>query len=115
MLSSSDDNSLYPINQPVPVAEFGAYVTEQHAHGNKKFVGRFEVSENACANLCNSSLAHYIQKLDTGEQGHTIIVSGSEENRIANRFKNITICKSIHTTNFACGPVLRLLIMLFCR
>ncbi len=28
---------------PIPVDEFGAYVTEQHANGNKKFANNYSV------------------------------------------------------------------------
>ena len=29
---------------PIPVAQFGAYVTEHHANGNKKFFSNYAVS-----------------------------------------------------------------------
>ncbi len=29
---------------PIPVAQFGAYVTEHHANGNKKFFSNYTVS-----------------------------------------------------------------------
>ena len=30
-------------NRPVPVSEFGTFVSKYHAHGNKEFIKKFEV------------------------------------------------------------------------
>ena len=38
------DEDSEEINPPVPVTEFGAFVSEQHAHGNKRFRESYEVT-----------------------------------------------------------------------
>ena len=42
------------INQPVPVAEFGVFVSEHHARGNKKFRESYEVKMCKLHHSCNS-------------------------------------------------------------
>ena len=41
------------INPPVPVAEFGTFVSEQHAQGNKKFRESYEVTWLTYTDICN--------------------------------------------------------------
>ena len=41
---SEDCDGSEEINQPIPVAEFGAFVSEHHARENKKFRENYEVS-----------------------------------------------------------------------
>ena len=38
-------------------------------------------------------MAFKTQSLDSGGRGHNITVAVSKENKLANRFKNITVCK----------------------
>ena len=39
------------------------------------------------------TVAYKTQSLDSGDRGHKITVAVSKENKPANRFKNITVCK----------------------
>ena len=40
-----------------------------------------------------SSLTVHMQGLDSGEKGHKITVALTRDNKLCNRFKNITVCK----------------------
>ena len=47
------------INQPVPVAEFGAFVSEHHARGNKKFRESYEVKMCKFHHFCIFIIVKY--------------------------------------------------------
>ena len=42
-------------SRPVPVSEFGSFVSEHHAHGNKKFKENYDVSKTI-SNTCTISI-----------------------------------------------------------
>ncbi len=45
IVGSPEDKTVDDVDlTPIPVAEFGAYVTEHHANGNKKFSNNYTVS-----------------------------------------------------------------------
>ena len=45
----------------------------------------------------NVSIYTCMQGLDSGEKTHKITVALTRDNKLCNRFKNITVCKYIHT------------------
>ena len=82
---------------PVPVTEFGAYVTDLHASSNKKFKDLYKVMLYSCVCACGRMCYPHThtQNLDSGERGHPVIISVTPENKLNNRFGNIAVCECI--------------------
>ena len=111
--SDSDDVPLTEKGAPavesvvVDVANFGAYIAEKHGNNNRGFRDQFLVSEARLQvdPLRHRShkpailiIRHYImaslslQCLDPKEAGREWMIASLPDNRLRNRFKNITPC-----------------------
>ena len=75
-------------SKPVPVAEFGQYVSQNHANTNSGFTMLYKVSQ-----LLFVPVSPPLQSLDSGEADHPVTVGVTAANKPLNRFKNITVCE----------------------
>ena len=82
------------INRPVPVPEFGVFVSKQCAHGNKKFSESYKVK--FLYDMVPELLLYtppQMQRLPSKEAGHNVTLSVTAENKTKNRFINIKVCE----------------------
>ena len=90
--------------KPVPVAEFGKYVEEHHADGNKQFRKKYKVSGvdgKVLVDTSTNGIAHtdemfvlifHVQCLPKDGDGCSVAVGTKPENMSRNKFKNIIVC-----------------------
>ena len=80
--------------------KFGEYVSSCHVQNNAGFIVQFQVIEYRCVSICSTlqylhimTVVLWSQTLPSGEEGHQTTVGKSSENRLLNRFRNITACE----------------------
>ena len=75
---------------PVPVAEFGEYVANNHAHSDEIFKLQYNVCEDYIIKVCHSF--SFPGARDNGDE-HPKAVGTSKKYVKLNRFANITVCE----------------------
>ena len=83
-------------SNPVTREKFGDYVSSCHVQNNGGFIVQFQVVYLFmiyCSTFHVMTVVFWSQALPSGEEGHQTAIGKSSENRLLNRFRNITACE----------------------
>ena len=85
-------------SNPITREKLGEYVSGLHTHNNGGFVVQFQVVYLSMIYLQYLHIRTVVlcsQALPSGEEGHQTTIGKSSENRLLNRFRNITACEPL--------------------